>query len=176
MREPLIAIQAQETTGHSPYALTLQLFLAILVINLMSCTMFESNIPICNSSDMRCITLQKESGNCFIGRRMYKTDYKMWGWIRQPREPWSRAKLVMLNEQKCLAPDRKKNNIGYDNNYEYYLEGYFSGQTVYEPASDQLYPEFVLLKASPLSITPINIYRYKEQLKPDCRLLSAPCS
>jgi len=80
----------------------------------------------------------------------------------------------MLNEQTCLAPDRKKNRIGSDNNYEYRLKGYFSGQTVYEPASNQFYPEFVLLKADLLSVVPTNIYQYKEQLNPNCRLLVIP--
>jgi hypothetical protein len=80
----------------------------------------------------------------------------------------------MLNEQKTLAPDRAQNKLGCDNNYEYRLEGYFSDQFVYEPASDDFYPEFILLKASVLSTCPVNIYRYKEQLKPEYRILTPP--
>jgi hypothetical protein len=45
-------------------------------------------------------------GDYFVGRRYYKQDYKFWGFIRQPGQPWSTAKLVMLNEQQKLAPDR----------------------------------------------------------------------
>lgn len=158
-------------TGLIPFFL-----LAILVVSFVSCSSFESH-RLLTESERRWIALQGRSAeHCrFIGRRMYKVDYKMWGWIKYPGEQWSSSKLVMLNEQKCLAPDRKKNQIGFDNNYEYSLEGYFSGQTVYEPASDRFYLEFVLLKASPISTTPINVYRCKEQLDPTCRLLVAPC-
>ncbi len=48
----------------------------------------------------------------------------------------------MLNENKKLAPDREQINFGYDNNYEYKLYGHFSGEKVYEPASNGIYPEF----------------------------------
>ncbi|MEI6350953.1 MAG: hypothetical protein WCP06_07595 [Verrucomicrobiota bacterium] len=83
-------------------------------------------------------------GNYYIGRRYYKEDYKFWGYIRKPGEPWSSAQLVMLNEQKHLAPDREAGTLGADNGYEYKLLGSFSGETVYEPASNRIYPEFVL--------------------------------
>ncbi len=46
------------------------------------------------------------TGDYFIGRRFYRRNYFFWGYIRQPRQPWNIAKLVMLNEQKKLAPDR----------------------------------------------------------------------
>lgn len=113
-------------------------------------------------------------GNYFVGRRMYKKDYKMWGWIRQPGQPWSTAKLVMLNEQKTLAPDRQQNQIGADNNFEYRLDGYFSGQTVYEPASDGFYPEFVLTRSEIRSTNPPNIYVTADQQKPEIRILVPP--
>ena len=83
-------------------------------------------------------------GNYFIGRRYYKIDYKFWGYVRKPGQPWSEAKMVMLNEQKHLAPDREEGTLGADNGYEYNLLGRFSGDTVYEPASNGFYPEFVL--------------------------------
>ena len=46
----------------------------------------------------------------------------------------------MFNEKEKLAPDREQLNFGFDNNYEYKLYGNFSGQTVYEPASNGFYP------------------------------------
>lgn len=147
-----------------------------LLIWLVGCEVFKPIASIYDSADMQKFALQDRSKGYFIGRRMYKVDYKMWGWIRKPGERWGSAKLAILNEQTCLAPDRKRNRIGFDNNYEYRLEGYFSGQTAYEPASNQFYPEFVLLKATLLSIAPANIYRYKEQLNPNCRLLVTPRS
>jgi hypothetical protein len=98
-------------------------------------------------------------GNYFIGRRFYRKNYFFWGYIRQPRQPWSSAKLVMMNEQKKLAPDRQANAPGSDSNYEYRLQGYFSGQTVYEPASNSFYPEFVLTGYQLISNQPAQIFR-----------------
>jgi len=83
-------------------------------------------------------------GNYYIGRRYYKRDYKFWGYVRKPGQPWSTAKLVMMNEQQKLAPDREKGLLGSDHNYEYKLFGEFSADPVYEPASNTIYPEFVL--------------------------------
>jgi len=113
-------------------------------------------------------------GNYYIGRRMYKQDYKVWGWVRQPGQPWKSAKLVMLNEQTKLAPDRALNKIGYDNNFEYKLYGNFSGQTVYEPASDGFYPEFVLQGFEIKDTNPPNIYLQKRQNEPAVRILMPP--
>lgn len=118
--------------------------------------------------------LAEPPGDYFVGRRMYKKDYKMWGWVREPRKPWRTAKLVMLNEQKVLAPDRAQNRIGSDNNYEYRLRGYFSGDQVYEPASDGFYPEFVLEGYELLSTHPPNIYAQRRQNDPSVRLLQPP--
>ncbi|MEI6323370.1 MAG: hypothetical protein WCP60_09730 [bacterium] len=113
-------------------------------------------------------------GDYFIGRRFYKVDYKMWGWIRKPGEPWKKSRMVMLNEQKVLAPDRTRNVIGSDNNYEYRLSGYFSGENVYEPASDAVYPEFVLTGASVISTNPPLIFPDRRWVDPAIRLISPP--
>lgn len=98
-------------------------------------------------------------GNYFIGRRYYKPDYHFWGYVRQPGQPWSTAQLVMLNENQKLAPDREQINFGVDNNYEYKLYGYFSGDRVYEPASNGIYPEFVLQRYELISTNPAPIFR-----------------
>ena len=113
-------------------------------------------------------------GNYFIGRRMYKSDYKMWGWVREPGQGWPTARLVMFNEQRKLAPDREKGKIGSDNNYEYKLLGRFSGETVYEPASDRFYPEFILEGYELLNTNPTGIYIVKEQEDPDVRIIMKP--
>jgi len=119
--------------------------------------------------------IQNEApGSHFFGRRMYKKDYKMWGWIREPGKPWKTARLVMMNEQRKLAPDRAGGTIGTDNNYDYRLEGFFSGETVYEPASDRFYPEFVLTSYELLSTNPPLIYQSPKQLDPQIRLLQPP--
>ena len=98
-------------------------------------------------------------GDYFIGRRYFKPNFKFWGYVRQPGQPWSTAQLVMLNEKQKLAPDRERLSFGSDNNYEYKLWGNFSGQTVYEPASNGFYPEFVLKKYEVISTNPAPIFR-----------------
>jgi hypothetical protein len=113
-------------------------------------------------------------GNYFIGRRMYKVDYKVWGWVREPGKPWKTARLVMMNEQRKLAPDRAQGKLGTDNDYEYRLAGYFSGETVYEPASNGFYPEFILLGAEVRSTKPPNIYQQERQRDPKVRILQPP--
>jgi hypothetical protein len=116
----------------------------------------------------------EEPGNYFIGRRYYKRDYKFWGYVRSPGQPWSSAKLVMLNEQTKLAPDRESGQLGSDNNYEYKLYGSFSGQTVYEPSSTGFYPEFVLKGYELRSVAPANIYRTPGATDPQRRIIAQP--
>src|SRR5512147_2861201 len=99
------------------------------------------------------------TGDYYIGRRYYKPDYKFWGYVRKPGQPWSSSQMVMLNEEKKLAPDREQMNFGSDNNYEYKLYGHFSGETVYEPASNGFYPEFVLEKMELISTNPAPIFK-----------------
>jgi len=98
-------------------------------------------------------------GDYFIGRRYYKPDFKFWGYVRRPGEPWSSAQMVMLNEKQKLAPDREQRNFGFDNNYEYKLFGNFSGERVYEPASNTIYPEFVLKGYQLVSTNPVPIFK-----------------
>src|SRR6267143_422289 len=99
-------------------------------------------------------------GDYFIGRRYFKGSvYKFWGYVRKPGQPWSTAQLVVFNEKEKLAPDREKLSFGSDNNYEYKLYGSFSGQTVYEPASNGFYPEFVLKRYELISTNPVPIFR-----------------
>lgn len=98
-------------------------------------------------------------GNYYIGRRYFKPDFKFWGYVRRPGQPWSTAVLVMLNEKEKLAPDREQLHFGIDNNYEYKLYGYFSGERVYEPASNTIYPEFVLKNYQLISTNPPPIFK-----------------
>ena len=98
-------------------------------------------------------------GDYFIGRRYYNPNYKFWGYVRRPGQPWKTAQLVMLNESKKLAPDRAQNQFGSDDNSQYRLYGRFTGDTVYEPVSNRVLPEFLLtgytlVDAHPASIFP----------------------
>ena len=99
------------------------------------------------------------TGDFYIARRYFKKDFKIWGYVRRPQQPWSQAQLVMLNEKQKLAPDRAQVNFGFDNNYEYKLYGYFSGDKVYEPASNRVYPEFILKNYELISTNPPPIFR-----------------
>ena len=98
-------------------------------------------------------------GDYFIGRRYYKPDFKFWGYVRKPGQPWATSQLVMLNEKQKLAPDRQQVNFGSDNNYEYKLYGHFSGDRVYEPASNTIYPEFILKSYEVISTNPPPIFK-----------------
>jgi len=114
------------------------------------------------------------SGAYFVGRRYYKTEYKFWGFVRPAGQPWSAARMVMMNENQKLAPDRAAGRPGSDNDYEYKLIGYFSGDTVYEPASNGLYPEFVLKGYELRSASPAPIYREANATDPNLRIIARP--
>lgn len=113
-------------------------------------------------------------GDYYIGRRYYKRDYKFWGYIRRPGARWGTARLVMLNEQQRLAPDRDLGRIGSDNNYEYKLYGHFSGETVYEPSSNGFYPEFILTGYELRNASPAPIFREPGATDPSRRMLGTP--
>ena len=90
------------------------------------------------------------TGSFFYGRRYYVYKTRFWGYLRKPRQPWSKAKLVIFREDKKRNPDRLPEagppgqQYGYDQNYEYRIRGYFTGETDYEPNSNQFLPEFML--------------------------------
>jgi len=105
-------------------------------------------------------SIQSEApGDYYIGRRYYKRDFKFWGYVRRPGQPWSTAQLVMMNETQKLSPDREREQFGFDHGYEYRLIGNFSGEKVYEPASNGIYPEFVLKNYQLSTTNPPPIFR-----------------
>jgi hypothetical protein len=113
-------------------------------------------------------------GDYFIGRRYYKQDYKFWGWVRRPGQAWSTAKLVMMNEQTKLAPDREQGKLGSDNNTEYKLIGELSTEPVYEPASNNFYPEFMLKGYEVRSVAPASIFKVSGATDPARRVIAHP--
>ena len=145
---------------------------ALSAFLLASCETVDKGAPA--RAAMAAAIAAEPRGDHFIGRRMYKEDYKMWGWVREPGTPWKSARLVMMNEQKTLAPDRAGGKLGTDNNHEYRLRGRFSGDTVYEPASDRFYPEFILESYELLSANPPLIYVVKRQEDPKVRIILPP--
>lgn len=101
----------------------------------------------------------EQPGDYYIGRRYFKPDFKFWGYVRKPGEAWSKSQLVMLNEKQKLAPDRETRTFGSDNNYEYKLSGHFTGDKVYEPASNRVYPEFLVTRFEVISTNPPPIFK-----------------
>lgn len=137
----------------------LQGFLLLVSLNfLVSCETMPQGIQQARVAMSQRIQTEP-AGNYFVGRRYYKRDFKFWGYVRRPGEPWNTGVLVMLNENKKLAPDREQVNFGYDNGYEYRLYGKFSGDKVYEPASNGVYPEFVLDGYELISTNPPPIFK-----------------
>jgi len=92
----------------------------------------------------------EQTGDFFYGRRYHVQKTRFWGYVRKPRQPWSRARLVIFREDRKLSPDRLPEagppgqRYAFDNNYEYRLRGYFTGEERYEPNSNQFLPEFML--------------------------------
>lgn len=90
------------------------------------------------------------TGDFFYGRRYFVNKTRFWGYVRKPRESWSRARLVVFNESSTHNPDRLPENgptgqkYGFDQNHEYRIRGSYTGREVYEPNSNQFLPEFKL--------------------------------
>ena len=133
-------------------------FLFLVAILLAGCETVPRGIQQAKI-DMAKRIATEQPGDYFIGRRYYKPDFKFWGYVRKPGQPWATSQLVMLNEKQKLAPDRQQVNFGSDNNYEYKLYGRFSGDRVYEPASNTIYPEFILKGYEVISTNPPPIFK-----------------
>ena len=105
------------------------------------------------------------SGDFFYGRRYCVEKTRFWGYVRQPRQAASRSKLVIMREDKKKNPDRLSENgpagnrYGFDNNYEYRLQGYYTGQNSYDPNSNQFLPEFMLTGYEVLDRNPGWLFR-----------------
>lgn len=132
--------------------------LALVLFALSGCQTVPSGIQR-SRNDLQQRIAAEPPGDYFIGRRYFKPDFKIWGYVRKPGQPWNTAQLVMMNEKEKLAPDRERLSFGSDNNYEYKLKGYFSGDRVYEPASNTVYPEFVLKGYEVISTNPPPIFK-----------------
>jgi len=110
-------------------------------------------------------------GNYYIGRRWWTDGTRFWGYLRQPGQPWSSAKLVIMNESAMKQPDRVPEEgatlvHGYDHNYEYRIWGSYTGQTIYDPNSNFVIPEFRLSKYEVVSIDPGFLFHPGEKYNP----------
>lgn len=105
------------------------------------------------------------TGDFYYGRRYFVEKTRFWGYLREPRQPWSRAKLVIMREDRKQVPDRFPENgppgrsYAFDNNYEYRVRGYYTGREVYEPNSNQFLPEFMLTGCELLETRPGWLFR-----------------
>lgn len=98
------------------------------------------------AANQQAAILSEAPGNYYIGHRYFNPNYKFWGYLRKPGQPWRTARLVVLDENQVKAPDRVLNQFGADNDSEYRLYGQFAPKVVYEPASNHFYPHFMLTK------------------------------
>lgn len=90
---------------------------------------------------------QEPPGDYYIGRRWWVDGTRFWGYLRKPGQPWTDSKLVIMNERSSRQPDRVPEEgvgqvHGYDHNFEYRIWGSYTGQTVYDPNSNFMIPEF----------------------------------
>ncbi len=112
----------------------------------------------------------EEPGSYYVGRRYYTQNTRFWGYLRSPRQPWSQAKLVMMNEWSKKAPDRMKEGrgqgYGHDSNYEYKIFGSYTGDKVYEPNSNQFLEEFRLKSYKLLDKSPGWIFTPADRYDP----------
>jgi hypothetical protein len=90
------------------------------------------------------------TGDFYYGRRYFVEKTRFWGYLKEPRQPWNRAKLVVMQEKQKHNPDRMPESgpggqrYAFDNNYEYKIRGRYTGETCYEPNSNQFLPVFQL--------------------------------
>jgi len=112
-------------------------------------------------------------GDFYVGRRIYCPPFAIWGYVRSPRQSWRTAKLVILNEKYQFAPDRARNQIGSDNENEYRLYGYFTGDQIYDASSGRFCAEFVLKRSELIQKITAQLQTVRGIFK-DNDLLSAP--
>jgi hypothetical protein len=112
------------------------------------------------------------TGDFYYGRRYFVHKTRFWGYLRKPREPWSRAKLVVFNESRKTNPDRLPElgppgqRYAFDQNYEYRIRGHYTGREVYEPNSNQFLPEFMLTGYELVDRSPGWLFRPDDRYDP----------
>jgi len=91
----------------------------------------------------------EQTGSHYIGRRYSVNNTTFWGYLRKPKKSWDTSRMVVMNEDSKLVPDRlpesgATQNYRFDQNYEYKIWGNYTGETIYEPNSNLFLPEFKL--------------------------------
>ncbi len=132
------------------------------------------------SAQERTVAIKSEpTGNFYYGRRYLVQKTRFWGYLREPRQPASKAKLVIFEESAKRSPDRKSetgpsgSRYGFDHNYEYRISGNYTGREAYEPNSNQFLPIFRLTNYQLLDKNPGWLFSPKDHYDP-YRLTLAP--
>lgn len=148
-----------------------KLLILLAIIPLTQCSMsLQDEIK---AIDTRNAVISKEkAGDYYVGRRYYIPAVRFWGYIRKPQEPWSKAQLVILEESRCLSPDRLPEATpgkthGYDKNYEYKINGRFTGKSAYEPNTNLKLPVFQITGYELLNDKPGWLFRPNERYSED---------
>jgi hypothetical protein len=125
------------------------------------------------SAEERAAQIANEpTGAFFYGRRYFVQKTRFWGYLRAPRQPWSSAKLVIFRENRMRNPDRLPEGAppgqgyGFDQNFEYRIRGFYSGETFYEPNSNQFLPVFTLTGYEVLNRNPGWLFRPDDHYDP----------
>jgi hypothetical protein len=87
------------------------------------------------------------SSDEFIGHRFVEEKGQGWGWIKRPRDDWSKARWVALKEnpEGAMAPGRARfPKSTDDHNTRYRIWGAFLDRKVYDPKTDELLDVFVI--------------------------------
>ncbi|MBC7981138.1 MAG: hypothetical protein H7Y36_11295 [Armatimonadetes bacterium] len=112
------------------------------------------------------------TGDFFYGRRYYVEKTRFWGYLRKPRQPANYAKLVIFKEDRKRSPDRLSENgpsgqrYGFDHNFEYRIRGNYTGETAYDPNSNQFLPVFMLSGYEVVNPNPGWLFRPNDSYDP----------
>lgn len=146
---------------------------ALLMLLLASCAPNQGELMGGPTPEQRRMQIASEpTGDFYYGRRYHVEKTRFWGYLRKPREPWNSAELVMMREDRKRVPDRlpedgpEGRRHGYDQNYEYRIEGYYTGRDAYDPNSNQILPEFMLTDYELLDRDPGWIFTPEDRYHP----------
>lgn len=145
--------------------LSLLLF-SCLLLSLPSCESVDPQVAARNT-----LIAAEPRGDYFIGRRYHVDTTRFWGYVREPGQPWSTARLVIMNESRKTTPDRLPEEgegmlHGYDNNHEYRIRGRYTGRGFYDPNSNLTLPEFLPVSFELLNPSPGFLFNPKERHQP----------
>lgn len=121
----------------------------IALVACMALTQCHSLRSDCEALQTREAEIAKEQkGEYFVGRRYYVPLCRFWGYLREPGQSWRTSRLVMMDESLVHTPDRGPEEplpnatFGTDQNVEYIVKGEYTGESAYDPSTDQVLPLF----------------------------------